>query len=52
MEWLYQRTTISRVTNIEAQTDENKARIIALDKAIQEHLNGEAHAVVEGVRAS
>ena len=29
------RITVSRVTNIEAQTDKNKARITALDKAIQ-----------------
>ena len=27
-------TNVSRVTNLEAQTDENKARISALDKAI------------------
>ena len=42
------RTTASRVTNIEAQTDKNKARITALDKAIQERLNDEAHVIVEG----
>ena len=28
------RMTVSRVTNIEAQNDENKARSTALDKAI------------------
>ena len=33
------RTTVSRVTNLEAQTDETKAKITALDKAIQERLN-------------
>ena len=42
------RTTVSRVTNLKAQTDENKARITALDKAIQERLNDEAHVIVEG----
>ena len=36
------------VTNIEAQTDENKAKITALDKAIQERLNDKAHVIVEG----
>ena len=29
------RMDVSRITNIEAQTDEKKARITALDKAIQ-----------------
>ena len=33
------RTTLSRVTNLEDQTDENKSRITALDKAIQERIN-------------
>ena len=42
------RTTVSWVTNIESQTNENKARIAALDKAIQEFLNDEAHIIVEG----
>ena len=42
------RTTVFRVTNIEAQTDENKSSITALDKAIQEFLNDKAHIIVEG----
>ena len=42
------RTTVSKVTNIEYETDENKARITALDKAIQESLNDEAHVIAEG----
>ena len=42
------RTTISRVTNLEAHTDENKARITALDRAIQERLNDKSHVIVEG----
>ena len=42
------RNTVSRVTNIESQNDDNKARITALYKAIQELLNGKAHVIVEG----
>ena len=42
------RTTVSRVTNLEAQPDENKSRIAALDKTIQERLNNESHIIVEG----
>ena len=42
------RTTVSRITNIEAQTNENKARISAFDKSIQERLNDKAHIIVEG----
>ena len=42
------RTTVSKVTNLEAQTDGNKAKITALDKAIQEQLNDEAHIIIEG----
>ena len=42
------RNNVSRVTNMEAQNDENKARISAVEKAIQEHVNGEAHVIVEG----
>ena len=42
------RTTVSRVTNIEAQTNENEARTTTLDKAIKEWLNDEAHVIVEG----
>ena len=42
------RTTVSRCTNLEAQTEKNKARITALDKAIQERINDEAHVIVEG----
>ena len=42
------RMAVSRVTNIEAQTDENKARITALDKAIQERHNDKSHVIVEG----
>ena len=41
------RTTVSRDTNIEAQTDENKSSITALDKAIQEYLNDKNHVIVE-----
>ena len=42
------RMTVSRVTNIEAQTDENKARMTALDKEITESLNDKYHVIVEG----
>ena len=42
------RTTVSRVTNLEAQTDNKKARITTLDKAIQERLNEEDRVIVEG----
>ena len=42
------RTTVSRVTSIDTQTDENKTSITALDKAIQERLNDEAHVIAEG----
>ena len=41
------RTTVSRVTNIKDQTDENKTSITKLDKEIQERLNDEAHIIVE-----
>ena len=41
---------VSKVTNIEAQTDENKASIDALDKSILERLNYKAHVIVEGVK--
>ena len=40
--------TVSRVTNIEDQIDENKARITTLDKVIQEQLNNKAQVIVEG----
>ena len=42
------RMAVSRVTNIKAQTDENKARITALDKAIQERHNDKSHVIFEG----
>ena len=42
------RTPVSRVTNLEAQTNKNKARITMLDKTIQERLNYKACVVVEG----
>ena len=42
------RTIVSRVTNIEVKTDENKARVTALDKKIQKSLNDEAHFIVQG----
>ena len=42
------RTTFFRITNLEAQTDKNKARITVLDKAIHERLNDKSHAIVEG----
>ena len=41
-------TTVSRVTNLESQIDDNKARITALDKAIQERLNDESTIIFEG----
>ena len=41
-------TTVSRVDNIVAQTDDNKVRITALDKAIKERLNDKAYVIVEG----
>ena len=44
------RTTASRVTNLEAQTDKNKARITALDKAIQKCLIDKAHIIIEEVK--
>ena len=40
--------TVSRVTNLEAQDNENKERITALDKAIQERLKDKSHVIVEG----
>ena len=42
------RTTLSWITSIEEQTDENKASITKLDKAIQECPNNETHVIVEG----
>ena len=42
------RKTVSRVTNIEAKTDENKATITSLDMVIQERLNDEARVIAEG----
>ena len=45
---LVSRTTAYKVTNIEAQNDKNKARITALDEAIQERLNNKYHVIVEG----
>ena len=42
------RTTLCRFTNIQSQTDENKARITALYKAIKELLNDEYHVIVQG----
>ena len=41
-------TNVYRVSNIEAQTDENKTSITALDKTIQELLNDKSHVIVEG----
>ena len=46
-ETVVSRMTVSRVIHLEAQIDENKARIIALDKAIQELLNDESHVIVD-----
>ena len=46
------RKTVSRDTNLEYQTDKNKARITALDKAIQGSINNEDHVMLRGVRAS
>ena len=46
------RKTVSRDTNLEYQTDKNKARITALDKAIQGSINNEAHVMLRGVMAS
>ena len=42
------KTTVYRVTNLEAQNDENKARIDELDKMTQERLNNKAHIIIEG----
>ena len=42
------RTTVSRVTNIEDQTDKNNTRIAALDKVIQERINDKDRVIVEG----
>ena len=42
------RMTISRVTNLEAQTYKNKSRIVVFDKAIQKCLNNKAQVIVEG----
>ena len=47
-EMVVSRKTVSRVTNLESQTHENKAIITALDKETQERLNDEAHIIVEG----
>ena len=41
------RTSVYRVTNLEAQNYENKARIAVFDKAIQEGLNNKAHVIAE-----
>ena len=40
--------TVSRVTNLRAQTDDNKVSFAAFDKAIEERHNNEDHAIVEG----
>ena len=42
------RMTVFWVTNLEAQTDKNNARVAALYKEIREHLNDEARVIVEG----
>ena len=42
------RTTVSRVTNLEAQTGEKRARVTKLDKAIQERLSDEAYVIADG----
>ena len=47
-EMVFSIMNVSRVTNIESRTYENKASIAALDKEIQERLNDEAHVIVEG----
>ena len=47
-ETVVSRTTVSRVTTIQAQTDKNKASIAALDKVIQELVNDGAHVIFEG----
>ena len=41
------KMTVSRVTNIEAQTDKNTARATAFCKVLQKHLNANAHVMVE-----
>ena len=39
---------ITRVTILKAKTDENKARITALDKETQDRFNEKSHVIVEG----
>ena len=41
------RTAVSRVINIEAQTNDNKARFDSFDKETQERLNDKSHIIVE-----
>ena len=45
---VFSRTTVFRVTNLEDQNDENKARIDELDKTTQERLNNKARIIIEG----
>ena len=42
------RTTISWVTNLEMQEDLNKSSISEFNAAIKDHLNDDAHIIVEG----
>ena len=41
-------TTVSRVTNLEAQVDSTKSRLQEFDTAITDQLNDEAHIIIEG----
>ena len=41
------RTTVSRIINLDTQTDDNKESIAAFYKSIQEGLKDKAHIIVE-----
>ena len=45
---VFSTSTIFRVTNLEDQTDENKASITALDKAFLDCLNNKYHVIFQG----
>ena len=42
------RTMVSRVTNFETQVDSTKSCLQEFDKAITDHLNDQAHIIIEG----
>ena len=42
------RTMVSWVTNLETQVDSTKSRLQEFDIGITDHLNDEAHIIIEG----